>query len=51
MTTKPDLGIKNPYQLNDAQFAAAIALLEAQKANGATVLGHLQRPGRELRRR
>jgi len=39
MATKPDLGIKNPYQLNDAQFEAAIALLEAQKANGATYWG------------
>ena len=39
MATKPDLGIKNPYQLNDAQFAAAIALLEAQKANDPTYWG------------
>jgi putative spermidine/putrescine transport system substrate-binding protein len=39
MATKPDLGIKNPYQLNDAQFEAAIALLDAQKANGATYWG------------
>ena len=36
MTKKPELGIKNPYQLNEAQFAEAIKLLEAQKANGAT---------------
>jgi putative spermidine/putrescine transport system substrate-binding protein len=36
MATQPALGITNPYQLNDAQFAAAITLLEAQKANGAT---------------
>jgi putative spermidine/putrescine transport system substrate-binding protein len=36
MTKNPELGIKNPYQLNDAQFAEAIKLLEAQKANGAT---------------
>jgi putative spermidine/putrescine transport system substrate-binding protein len=39
MTTKPDLGITNPYQLNQAQFDAAIALLEAQKANGALYWG------------
>jgi len=39
MTTQADLGITNPYQLNDEQFAAAIALLEAQKANGATYWG------------
>jgi len=35
MGTKPDLGITNPYQLNDAQFAAAIELLEAQRDAGA----------------
>jgi putative spermidine/putrescine transport system substrate-binding protein len=39
MTTQADLGITNPYQLNDEQFDAAIALLEAQKANGATYWG------------
>ena len=31
MKTKPELGIKNPYQLNETQFAAAIKLLEAQR--------------------
>ena len=31
MATKPDLGIKNPYQLDEAQFDAAVALLEKQK--------------------
>jgi putative spermidine/putrescine transport system substrate-binding protein len=36
MTTTPDLGITNPYQLNQAQFDAAIDLLEAQAANEAT---------------
>lgn len=39
MTTKPDLGIKNPYQLNDAQFAEAIKLLEAQRDAGALYWG------------
>ena len=39
MATKPDLGIKNPYQLNDAQFAAAIALLQTQRDNGAVYWG------------
>jgi putative spermidine/putrescine transport system substrate-binding protein len=39
MTTKPDLGITNPYQLNDAQFAAAITLLEQQRDNGALYWG------------
>lgn len=39
MATKPELGIKNPYQLNDAQFAAAIALLQTQRDNGAVYWG------------
>jgi putative spermidine/putrescine transport system substrate-binding protein len=39
MTTTPDLAIKNPYQLNQAQFDAAITLLEAQRDNGATYWG------------
>ena len=39
MTTKPDLAITNPYQLNDEQFAAAIALLEQQRDNGALYWG------------
>jgi putative spermidine/putrescine transport system substrate-binding protein len=33
MATQPDLGITDPYQLNQEQFDAAIALLEAQAAN------------------
>jgi len=39
MASKPELGIKNPYQLNDAQFAAAVALLEQQRDNGALYWG------------
>jgi putative spermidine/putrescine transport system substrate-binding protein len=35
MTTNQDLGITNPYQLNEEQFAAAIDLLEQQRDNGA----------------
>ena len=35
MQKNPDLKITNPYQLNDAQFAAAIKLLERQRDNGA----------------
>ncbi|HEX9257900.1 MAG TPA: extracellular solute-binding protein, partial [Acidimicrobiales bacterium] len=31
MTHKPDLGIKNPYALDQTQFDAAIALLKQQK--------------------
>jgi putative spermidine/putrescine transport system substrate-binding protein len=33
MKTKPDLGITNPYALDDDQFAAAVDLLKAQNAN------------------
>ncbi len=32
MSTQPDLGITNPYALDQAQFDAAIALLEQQEA-------------------
>jgi putative spermidine/putrescine transport system substrate-binding protein len=31
MTSKPELGIKNPYALDDAQFKAAVDLLKVQK--------------------
>ena len=30
MAKKPELGIKNPYELNEAQYAAALDLLRAQ---------------------
>ncbi|HEY6645464.1 ABC transporter substrate-binding protein [Povalibacter sp.] len=30
MTSKPDLGIRNPYELTEAQYAAALDLLRAQ---------------------
>ena len=33
MNTRPELGIKNPYALDDKQLAAAVDLLKAQKAN------------------
>jgi putative spermidine/putrescine transport system substrate-binding protein len=39
MTKQPDLGIKNPYQLNGAQFDAAVKLLEQQRDNGALYWG------------
>jgi putative spermidine/putrescine transport system substrate-binding protein len=39
MTTQQDLGITNPYQLNDAQFAAAIDLLTKQRDAGALYWG------------
>jgi putative spermidine/putrescine transport system substrate-binding protein len=31
MATKPDLGIKNPYELDENQFAAAVDLLKTQR--------------------
>jgi putative spermidine/putrescine transport system substrate-binding protein len=39
MKTKPDLGIKDPYQLTQAQFDEAIKLLEALNANDPTYWG------------
>jgi putative spermidine/putrescine transport system substrate-binding protein len=33
MKTKPDLGIKNPYALDSAQFTASVDLLKAQNKN------------------
>jgi putative spermidine/putrescine transport system substrate-binding protein len=30
MTKQPELGIRNPYELDEAQYAAALALLRAQ---------------------
>ena len=33
MDTQPDLGIKNPYALDEDQLAAAVDLLKAQKEN------------------
>ena len=39
MTTQPDLGITNPYQLSQAQFDAAVELLEEQAANDALYWG------------
>ena len=32
MSTQPDLGIKNPYALDQDQFDAAVALAKQQKA-------------------
>jgi putative spermidine/putrescine transport system substrate-binding protein len=39
MQTNADLGISNPYMLNDEQFAAAIDLLEQQRDAGALYWG------------
>jgi putative spermidine/putrescine transport system substrate-binding protein len=39
MQTTPDLGITNPYQLNQEQFDAAVALLTQQRDAGALYWG------------
>ena len=41
MKTQPDLGIKNPYALDQTQFDAAIDLLKTQKADRRRVLVRL----------
>ena len=33
MSTKPDLGITNPYELDQKQFDAVVALLKVQRPN------------------
>ena len=52
MDTQPDLGIENPYALDQDQFDAAIDLLKEQKRAAVRVLERLRRlrgqlPGRE----
>jgi putative spermidine/putrescine transport system substrate-binding protein len=42
MSTKPELGITNPYALDDAQFTAAVDLLKAQRQNITTYWGTAQ---------
>jgi putative spermidine/putrescine transport system substrate-binding protein len=39
MTKRPDLGIKDPYQLTQAQFDEAVKLLQALNANQPTYWG------------
>ena len=56
MATKPDLGITNPYALDDTQFQAAVDLLKQQKPMITPVLGRLHQadrcvPQRRHRRR
>ena len=48
MATQPELGIKNPYALDQAQFDAAIALLEQQKPLVAYYWGDLVKQGQDL---
>jgi putative spermidine/putrescine transport system substrate-binding protein len=40
--TKPDLGITDPYSLDDTQFQAAVDLLKAQRQNITTYWGTTQ---------
>jgi len=42
MATKPDLGITNPYALDDTQFKAAVDLLKEQRKNITTYWGTAQ---------
>ena len=49
MKTKPDLGIKNPYALDETQFDAAVDLLKQQKPRDRPVLGHYPRRDRRVR--
>ena len=46
MATQPDLGITNPYALDDTQFQAAVDLLKAAEAGGRRVLGRLHQADR-----
>ena len=48
MKKKPELGIKNPYELTPDQYAAAIALLQAQRETGRPLLARRHRAGRRL---
>ena len=50
MKTKPDLGIKNPYALDDKQFDAAVDLLKTQNARRRRVLVGLPQGGRRRSR-
>ena len=52
MATKPELGIKNPYALDDTQFAGGGRPAQAAEADDRPVLGRLhQADGRVPRRR
>jgi putative spermidine/putrescine transport system substrate-binding protein len=48
MATQPDLGIKNPYALDQKQFDAAIALLKQQKPLVAEYWGDYVKQGQGL---
>jgi putative spermidine/putrescine transport system substrate-binding protein len=48
MATQPDLGIENPYALDQEQFDAAIALLEQQKPLVAEYWGDVVKQGQSI---
>lgn len=48
MSTKPELGIKNPYALDQKQFDAAIALLRQQKPLAAEYWSDVVKQGQSL---
>ena len=51
MKKKPELGIKNPYELTEDQYEAAIDLLQAQQRAGRPLLARRHRAGRRLQER
>ena len=48
MATKPELGIKNPYALDQAQFDAAVQLVQQQKPLVAEYWGDVVKQGQGL---
>ena len=48
---KPELGIEDPYALNEEQFEAAVDLLRQQRAAGGPLLARRLHPDRRLHQR
>ena len=51
MHAKPELGIKNPYELDDKQYKAALELLREQRKIVVPLLARRVRPDRRLHQR
>ena len=51
MKHKPELGIKDPYELNEDQYKAALELLRAQRKIVSTLLARRLRADRRLHQR
>jgi hypothetical protein len=51
MTKKPELGIKDPYELNEAQYKAALGLLRQQSEARRALLARCLRADRRLHQR